>query len=214
MPQPPWPAWLDPPPSFSREELYVTLRYATRAAWHAILREHELETFYVFGLLLSEDELTLSAVAASKQGLRKLPSATPVSQDSSEEVMHRQRWLDGEWPYQEREAFAEVNRCLEELRQGFDRHLDARQSSSEFDRRWDSEWAPLMVELRALYGEVLRDLDAHGGFVMQPSRVMLGVFSSDVELTKRSIKRLNPAHQAERVFRDMKRGRQLRRRLG
>lgn len=197
MPQPPWPDWLEPPPSFSREELYVTLREATHTAWLEMLREREHETFYVFGLLLSEDGPSLSAVAASKHGLRKRPSATPVSQDSSEEVMHRLRWLDGEWPYEVREAFAPVNQLLAELHQSWSTAASAK----------------LMGELEVLCCDVLRELDARGGFVVQPSRVILGVFGSD-EQTRRSIKRLNPAHQTERVFRDMKRGRELRRRLG
>lgn len=205
MPQPPWPDWLDPHPSFSRAELYTRLQEATIKAWLEMCRDREHETFYVFGFLLSDDDLTVQGVAASKQGLRRLPSATPVGPDLSEEAMHRLRWLGGEWSYQVSETFAAVNQSLDELRQSFGRHLDPALSSTEFDRRWDSQWAPLMRELLALYVDVLRDLDARGTFVGQPSRIILGVFGSDLESTKRSIERLNPAHQAERVFRDMKR---------
>lgn len=205
MPQPPWPDWLDPHPSFSRAELYTRLQEATLEAWIGMRRDREHETFYAFGFSLSDDGLTVEGVAASKQGLRRLPSAAPVAPDSSEETLHRLRWSRGEWSYQVSETFAAVNRSLDELRKSFGRYLDPALSSTEFERRWDSQWAPWMRELFTLYVDVLRDLDARGTFVSQPSRIILGVFSSDLDETKRSIERLNPAHQAERVLRDMKR---------
>ncbi|MCA9630594.1 MAG: DUF4303 domain-containing protein [Myxococcales bacterium] len=203
MSQPAWPEWLQPAPSFTRDELRASLLEATRVAWLETLREHEHETFYVFGLATSDDDLTLKSVAASKQGLRRSPSALPVGADLSEETMHRLRWLNGEWPYQQYDVFEAANRMLGELREKFDRYLEPKLGPTEFERRWDSHWAPLMREISALYVDVLRELDARGGFVMQPSRVMLAVFGPDCESTRSAIRQLNPAHQADRCFRDL-----------
>ncbi len=211
MPESPWPLWLEPVPSFSREELHRALLQATRAGWLEALRDHEHETFYAFALCLAEDDLELHCAAASEQGLRRVAAAADGG--ALEQRLQALRWSQGAWPYVAIEPFAQVTTLLGELRDALGKYMNPDLAPSLYERRWDSHWAPFMQSLNQLYLSVLEELDSQGCFVMQPSRVVLCVSGSDDACLKRSVQRLNPAHQAERVLRELKLGFETRARV-